>query len=100
MRKLVTCRTFLTSPQYAGTPELMGGASWQAWRILLIAAMGEPLEPDELPIFRELTGRSQSPAEPVKEFFAITWGRRAGKSRAVAALGAYTATCIDDTDER
>jgi hypothetical protein len=85
MRKLVTCRTFLTSPQYAGTPELMGGASWQAWRILLIAAMGEPLEPDELPIFRELTGRSQSPAEPVKEFFAITYGA-GGQERAVPWL--------------
>jgi hypothetical protein len=92
MKKLVAIRDFLTSPSYAG--DLMGGESWAAWRTLLIATMGEPLEPDELPIFQELTGRSTAPSEPVREFFAIC-GRRAGKSRAVAALGAYTATCID-----
>jgi hypothetical protein len=93
MRKLVSIREFLTSESYAG--ELMGGESWLAWRILLCACMGEPLAAHELPIFQELTGRPTSPVEPVKEFFAVNMGRRAGKSRAVASLGAYTATCVD-----
>jgi hypothetical protein len=57
MKKLIPIREFLPSPQYAGTVDLMGGPSWQAWRTLLIAAMGEPLEqPGELAVFKELTG--------------------------------------------
>jgi|SRR5580704_560542 hypothetical protein len=88
MKKLVTIREFLTSPQYAGTGDLMGGSSWFAWRTLLIAAMGEPLEqPGELAAFKELTGRPAPPADPVREFFAVMG--RAGKSRAGGSWGLY-----------
>jgi hypothetical protein len=78
MRKLVSIRDFLTSPKYAGTADLMGGPSWAAWRTLLIAAMGEPLEPRELLVFQELTGRTAPPAEPCREFFAI-YGAQGGQ---------------------
>jgi hypothetical protein len=73
MKKLVSIREFLSSPKYAGTPDLMGGASWSAWRTLLIAAMGEPLTADELLVFQELTGRAASPSEPVKKLLAVIW---------------------------
>jgi hypothetical protein len=49
----------------------MGDPSWLAWRSLLLATMGEPLEPEELEHFRKLTGRDQSPTEQVSEFWGV-----------------------------
>ena len=72
----------------------LGGASWRAWRVILVAAMGEPLTDDERVIFQELTGRDREPGVTVEELWAIV-GRRGGKSRAIAALAAYLAACID-----
>lgn len=78
--------------------ELLAGAlpgpSWQLWRILLIAAMGEPLNDSERVLFAELTGRDAEPGEPVEELWAIV-GRRAGKTRAAATLGVYVACLCD-----
>jgi hypothetical protein len=67
------------------------GDSWAGWRSLLLAAMGEPLEPDELEHFRRLTGRQEAPRERVDELWCVI-GRRGGKSRAIAVLTAYLAT--------
>ena len=39
---------------------VLGGESWAAWRAVLIAAMGELLQPDELDLFRAVgSDRSQ-----------------------------------------
>ena len=46
----------------------MGDASWIAWRALLLACMGEPLNDEELEHFTKLTGRQESPTELVAEF--------------------------------
>jgi hypothetical protein len=50
--------------------QLLGGAltgdSWQAWRALLIAAMGEELTEEEREIFRKLTGREREPVSAVR----------------------------------
>jgi hypothetical protein len=47
----------------------LAGDSWRAWRVLLIAAMGEPLTEDERTLFAELTGgRPQEPLQRVEEF--------------------------------
>src|SRR5262249_34086512 len=77
---------------------LLGNAipadSWAAWRSLLLAAMGEPLEPDELEHFRRLTGRQEPPADRVDELWCVI-GRRGGKSRAIAGLAAYLATLTE-----
>jgi hypothetical protein len=59
------------------------GDSWQAWRVLLIAAAGERLSDAEREIFHRLTRRSCEPGRMVHEFIAIV-GRRGGKSRAIA----------------
>jgi hypothetical protein len=67
------------------------GNSWAGWRALLLAAMGEPLEPDELEHFRRLTGSQDAPTERVDELWCVI-GRRGGKSRAIAVLTAYLAT--------
>jgi hypothetical protein len=79
-------------------PELLAGAipgdTWQGWRSLLLAAMGEPLKPEELALFQKLTERQQPPAERVSEFVGVI-GRRGGKSRAIATLLVYLACLVD-----
>jgi hypothetical protein len=44
-------------------PELLGsalaGPTWEAWRAILLAAMGEPLTKDELTTFTKFTGRTE-----------------------------------------
>ena len=94
MRKLMTMRAFLESPDHLGGVEQLAGDSWRPWRIVLTAAMGEALSADERKTFKMLTGRDQELGEPVEEFWVLV-GRRGGKSRAIAALGAYLASCID-----
>jgi hypothetical protein len=92
LRKVVSMREALQSPAYFGA--LLSGDSWQAWRVLLIAIVGEALTEDERVIFKALTGRNSEPLEPVEEFWGVI-GRRGGKTRATAILAAYLAACID-----
>ena len=94
MHKLMPMRAFLESRDHMGGKDMLAGESWRAWRIVLIAAMGEALTPDERVTFTELTGRTQEPGTPVEEFWGVV-GRRGGKSRAIAALGVYLAVCLD-----
>lgn len=79
-------------------PNLLGAAiagdSWQPWRVLLIAMMGEALEPEERALFRLLTNRDCEPGEPVDEFWGVV-GRRGGKTRAAAVLAVYIAALCD-----
>jgi hypothetical protein len=92
MKPAITMRAALSDPALLGAT--LGGPSWLAWRVLLIAAMGEPLLADELALFTRLTGRTEPPAQRVEEFLAVA-GRRGGKSRAMAALAAYIAGLCD-----
>jgi hypothetical protein len=69
---------------------VLAGDSWQAWRTLLIASMGESLTDAERAIFTALTGRDHEPLQCVEELVAVV-GRRGGKSRAMATLAAYLA---------
>jgi hypothetical protein len=88
MIKLVTLRQALTDPSYYGLQ--LSDQSWLRWRVLLLAIMGEPLEPEELPLFQGLTGRPSAPAEPVREFAGIIWppGREiAGSGRPSRIFG-------------
>jgi hypothetical protein len=88
MTPLFTLRRALSDPNLLGTA--FAGDSWTAWRILLIAAMGEPLTDDERAAFTALTGRAQEPLQRVEEMVSVV-GRRGGKSRAMATLTAYLA---------
>jgi hypothetical protein len=90
-----TLRRALSNPKLLGT--MLQGDSWQAWRVLLIAAMGERLTPAERVIFKQLTSREREPGERVNEL-AVVAGRRGGKSRALAVLGVYLAALCDHTD--
>lgn len=93
-RTIVAMREALESPSYFGTEELLGGDSWQAWRVVLIAAMGEALTPDEREAFKELTGREEEPGEQLEELWGVI-GRRGGKSRAIACLITYLGCFVD-----
>lgn len=94
MHKIITMRDALASPDYFGSPELLGGPSWAPWRALLTAIVGEELTEAERVDFRDLTGREREPGEPVEEFWGII-GRRGGKTRALSTLAAYLAGCVD-----
>src|SRR4029450_114341 len=95
MKPRVTLRQALDDPSLLGAA--LAGPSWHAWRSLLLAAMGEPLQPDELETFTRFTGRSTPPAQRVDELWCCV-GRRGGKSRAMSTLAVYLAGLCDYSD--
>jgi hypothetical protein len=84
----MTMRRALSDPALLGG--VLAGPTWAAWRVLLIAMVGEALTPEERVIFKQLTGRDHEPGVFVEEFLGIV-GRRGGKSRAMAALVVFLA---------
>jgi hypothetical protein len=82
----ITMRMALEDPALLGT--VLQGDSWLAWRVLLIAALGEALTDDERVIFKKLTGREREPGVRCLEILIIA-GRRGGKSRAIGCLVVY-----------
>ena len=92
MKPLITMRAALLDPDLFGS--VLAGASWAAWRILLIAICGEELTDDERAVFNSLTGREREPGEPVEEALIIK-GRRCGGTRAAGILAAYYAALND-----
>ena len=79
MKASITIRKALSDKSLLG--KVLAGPSWAAWRVLLIAAMGEPLTEEERETFTTLTGRKCEPLRRVDELVAVV-GRRGGKSRA------------------
>src|SRR4029450_6831065 len=96
MKPRVTLRQALDDPSLLGAA--LAGPSWHAWRSLLLAAMGEPLQPDELETFTRFTGRSTPPAQRVDELWGCV-GRRGGKSRAMSPLAVSLAGLCDYSDK-
>src|SRR5437016_4931220 len=88
MAVTVSIRQALSDPNLLG--RTLEDESWDAWRILLIAAMGERLTTTERELYKSLTGREQEPLRRVEEA-AFVVGRRGGKSRALATLACYLA---------
>lgn len=88
MQPRIAVRKALNDPQLLG--KVLDGKSWDKWRVLLIASMGEKLTAPERKIFNQLTGRSREPNKRVDEFVAVV-GRRGGKSRALSVLACYLA---------
>jgi hypothetical protein len=86
MKPKVTLRQALADPQLLGG--MLAGDSWDGWRTLLIAAMGEALTDAERETFAKLTGRKREPLQRIEELIAVI-GRRGGKSRSSAVLAAY-----------
>ena len=92
MRKLVSVRKALEDKSWLGG--MLGGPSFTVMRVLLIAAIGEPLTAEELVIFTQITNRTEAPSKPAEELWVIA-GRRSGKTRAIGTLAAYLAGCCD-----
>jgi hypothetical protein len=88
----ITMRRALSDPALLG--DVLAGDSWRAWRILLIAMMGEALDDEERATFYDRTGRIAEPLERVEEFWGIV-GRRGGKSRAAAVLIVFLSAFVD-----
>ena len=89
---LVPMREALRRLEYFG--DVLAGASWANWRVLLIAIAGEQLDDTEVEAFKGLSGRAGAPADAAREFWVVV-GRRGGKSRAAAVLAAWLAACKD-----
>jgi hypothetical protein len=70
------------------------GDTWQRWRVFLKALFALPLDPADLPIYAEHTGRTDPPARPAAEA-ALVVGRRGGKSRILALIAVFLATFRD-----
>jgi hypothetical protein len=71
-------------------------SSWSSWRAVLKGAFAEPLTPDEAATFAEVAGGRAPPGKPVRELWSIV-GRRGGKSKMAALVGAYIAAFADRT---
>ena len=89
MKPLASMRQALADPQLLGSI-LAGDRAGPAWRTMLIAMSGEPLEDDERKTFKRFTGREREPGERVQEA-ALIIGRRGGKDRAASVLATYVA---------
>ena len=88
MKPTVSLRKALSDPLLLG--RTIDGDSWRAWRILLIAAVGEELTDDERQIFKQLTHREHEPGEMVETFAGVI-GRKGGKSKAISVLATWIA---------
>ncbi len=73
----------LFAPQFAR-------GNWTAWKTCIRSIFGLPLAPDELPLYRECTGRQDAPTIRAKTSWLIV-GRRGGKSRVLALIASYLA---------
>jgi hypothetical protein len=89
---IVTLRQALADPVLLGNA--LAGRSWHVWRAVLLAAMGERLEPSELATFQAVTGRTQPPPSRIEEALFLV-GRRGGKDRAASVLATYLAALVD-----
>ncbi|MGE3990120.1 hypothetical protein [Pseudorhodoplanes sp.] len=92
MRPIISMREALDDDALLGS--ILDGDSWEAWRVMLIATMGERLTSDERKLFTKLTGRKREPMHRVDEA-AFVVGRRGGKSRAMSVLATYIGGLCD-----
>jgi hypothetical protein len=88
-------RQALADPLLLGS--ILSGPSWDRWRTMLIAVMGEALTDAERSIFAQFTGRDREPGQRVEEA-AFIIGRRGGKDRAMSVLVTYLAACCEYRD--
>lgn len=95
MKQLISMREALADPRLLGGA--IPGPSWLPWRAVMIASLGEPLTTEERAAFQAVTGREREPMERVEELWGVV-GRRGGKTRSAATLGAYISTCCEFTD--
>jgi hypothetical protein len=78
---------------FLGAPKLLGrdfaAPSWDTWKLVLKAALGERLTDPDHERFLEIAGR-EPPKRRVREMW-LAIGRRGGKDSAISALASYLA---------
>jgi hypothetical protein len=89
MTPTVSIRDALNDTALLGST--LSGPSWEAWRVLLIASMGEKLTDDERVLFKTLTGREQEPLQRVEELCCVVG--RTCSSRTSRSPKRNTLTC-------
>lgn len=85
-------RAALSDPALLG--RALSGPSWDAWRIMLVAANGESLNEEERQTFLRFTGRAREPGQRIEEAEFLI-GRRGGKDRAASVLATYLAAFVN-----
>jgi hypothetical protein len=68
--------------------------TWRAWLSFLRVLFGDELSDDDLALFRQCTGRSDTPTGGFREAFLVC-GRRSGKSRTLAMTAVFLAVFKD-----
>jgi hypothetical protein len=96
MKKLFSMRQTLTDPLLLA--DALRGSSWDAWRTMLIAAVGEELTDDERVVFKQFTGRDHEPDQMIDTWLTVS-GRRSGKTTALSALVVYLSCLCDWSDD-
>lgn len=69
-------------------------ADWFSWKVFVSAVFGLPMTETQRALFKQCTGMENPPTGFSKEVWGPI-GRRGGKSRIVALIVAYMATCFD-----
>jgi hypothetical protein len=96
MKPIVPFREAIEDPKLLGP--ILHGESWATWKAVLLSAMGEKLNADELDIFHRVAGeRADPPSRRVDEFAAVV-GRRGGKDRSASVIATYIAGLCDHSD--
>lgn len=83
----------INDPRIFGKHFAKDPGSWAAWFAFLRTLFGEPLDDDDLAVFRECTSR-QEPHGPYKQA-TLCCGRRGGKSYIMALIAVYLAAFRD-----
>jgi hypothetical protein len=78
---------FLNDPNFLGRD--FAGSSWDTWKLVLAAALGEQLSSEQRQQFCDIAGR-EPPPHRVKELW-LAIGRRGGKDSAISALATFLA---------
>jgi hypothetical protein len=73
------------------------GDTWGGWRVFLKGMFALTMTAAELDQFKRITSRTVAPAAPFREA-ALVVGRRGGKSRVLAFIATYLATCREYTE--
>jgi hypothetical protein len=75
------------------------GDTWRGWRIILKAAFGQPLAPEEVAFFSTVSGGRLPPTRRVKELWCIV-GRRGGKDSTASVIAVEAARLVDTSKLR
>ena len=75
---------------FGALPEFKDLSTWFAWIVWLKSLYGLPMDERELSLFQKCTARTRPPVKEPKESATIV-GRRGGKSKMAALVGAFTA---------